>query len=66
MSRARRSGRWAYRGDDPLVELVTRLANETGQSPERVAKHLDEAVDAGLIEFGPCGLRAVLPGEVSR
>ena len=61
--RRRRRGPHRYRGDDPLVAFVVKIANETGQDPEKVAAQLDQAIDAGLLELTPDGLRAVIPGE---
>lgn len=64
MRRERRRGdTWTYRGKDPVVRWVTRLANELGEDPEVVASHLDEALRAGYLEWTPRGLRAVIPAD---
>jgi hypothetical protein len=49
-----------------MVALVVKLANETGQDPEKVAAELDQAIDAGLLELTPDGLRIAIPGEGER
>lgn len=47
---SRRREKWACTGPaDPITEMVVRLANELGESPEKIAAQLDEAQDAGLI-----------------
>lgn len=67
MSRRTRPGRRGRRPVTPADRgrFIARLAAETGQTPEQVAQHLRQAVDAGWLIETRHGWQAALPADVA-